>query len=88
MPRPGWRGWFRCRGCRVWQAVYLCVFSDYGYVHDPGRNLGNSRLANAWLFSTGAGLDVVTFYNVVLRLNYALNRQGDRGFFFNFASDI
>ncbi len=69
-------------------AVYVCVFSDYGYVYDPMRNPGNSRLANTWLFSTGAGVDVVTFYNVVLRLNYAVNRQGDRGVFFNFASDI
>jgi len=69
-------------------AVYLCVFGDLGYVHDPMGNPGNSRLANTWLFSTGAGVDAVTFYNVVMRLNYAVNRQGDRGFFFNFVRDI
>lgn len=69
-------------------AVYVSAFSDYGYVHDPSRHPGNSRLANTWLFSTGAGLDVVTFYNLVLRLHYAVNRQGDRGVFFNFTTDF
>ncbi len=68
--------------------IYLTVFGDAGYVYDPMRNPGNSLLANKWLYSTGVGLDVVTFYNVVMRLNYAANHLGDRGFFFNFVRDI
>lgn len=68
--------------------IYLTAFSDFGYVVDPSNNPGNARLANQWLYSTGVGLDVVTFYNVVMRLNYAYNRQGERGFFFNFVRDI
>jgi outer membrane protein assembly factor BamA len=68
--------------------IYFTTFGDIGYVHDSMRNPGNSLLANKTLYSTGVGLDVVTFYNVVMRFNYAVNRQGDRGIFFNFVRDI
>jgi len=69
-------------------SIYLTVFGDLGYVHDSSRNPGNSLLANKWLYSSGVGVDVVTFYNMVMRLNYAINGTGDRGFFFNLARDI
>jgi outer membrane protein assembly factor BamA len=68
--------------------VYITTFGDLGYVHDPTRFEGNSLLANKLLYSTGVGVDVVTFYNVVMRLNFAVNRLGDRGLFFNFVRDI
>ncbi len=69
-------------------SVYLTTFGDMGYVHDSMRNPGNSLLANKVLYSTGVGMDVVTFYNLVMRFNYAVNSVGDRGIFFNFVRDI
>ncbi|MDJ1466499.1 BamA/TamA family outer membrane protein [Cytophagaceae bacterium DM2B3-1] len=69
-------------------SLYLTTFGDFGYVVDPTNNPGNSLLANKLIYSTGAGIDIVTFYNVVMRFNYAINRLGDKGIFFNFVRDI
>lgn len=69
-------------------ALYLDLFADAGYVHSGMAAQYESRLANTWLFGTGLGLDVVTFYNTVLRFTYAINRQGQTGFFFNYVYDL
>lgn len=63
-------------------AVYPNVYADLGYVANRYSERNNSRLANRWLFGGGAGLDFVTWYNVVVRLNYSVNREGQRGFYF------
>lgn len=64
-------------------AVYPNVYADVGYVANAYTELNNSRLANRWLIGGGAGLDFVTWYNVVVRLNYTFNREGQRGFYFS-----
>ncbi len=69
-------------------SLYWIVFTDFGYVYDSQDKPGNSRLANKWLYSTGTGIDIVTYYNMVMRLNFATNRLGDRGLFFNFISEL
>ncbi len=63
-------------------AIYPNVYADLGYVANGFTERNNSRLANRWLFGGGAGLDFVTWYNVVVRLNYSINREGQRGFYF------
>lgn len=64
-------------------AAYLTLFGDLGYIHSNVAAQYESRLANKLLYSTGLGLDVVTFYNVVGRFSYSINRQGQTGIFFN-----
>jgi hypothetical protein len=41
---------------------------------------GNT-LGNALLFGYGAGVDIVTYYDVVVRFEYTFNRRGENGFF-------
>lgn len=62
-------------------AVYLNGFVDAGYVADTHFGQQNP-LSNRLLAGGGAGLHVVTFYDIVLRLEYTLNREGNRGLYF------
>ena len=69
-------------------ATYLNSFIDVGYVKNSFSELNNSRLANKWIVGTGLGLDVVTWYNFVGRVNYSLNGLGERRLFFTVTRDF
>lgn len=69
-------------------AIYLNVYNDYGYAYRQSIPQGNSRLLNDWLIGYGAGVDVVTFYDVVLRSEYSFNKYGERGLYFYILTDI
>ncbi len=56
------------------------AFMQTGYVHDPAVPVGG-RLANQWQYSGGVGLDLLLFYDVLLRLEYSVNRFGENGLF-------
>ena len=68
-------------------AMYLSVFSDMGYVEDK-INYKYNDLSNSLLFGTGVGLDFVTYYDTILRLEYSFNKLGENGLFLHFASPI
>jgi len=63
-------------------SVYLNAFTDAGYVVDKAFREGNP-LTNRLLVGGGLGLHAVTFYDIVLRLEYTLNKEGDRGVYFS-----
>ncbi|MFC5412673.1 BamA/TamA family outer membrane protein [Larkinella bovis] len=69
-------------------AMYLSLVGDMGYVNSTLASEYNSRLANSWLYGGGLALDVATFYNLVGRISYSVNRQGQTGLFFNFTYDL
>ncbi|RRA97705.1 POTRA domain-containing protein [Larkinella rosea] len=69
-------------------ALYLSVFGDMGYVNSTLAQEYQSRLANSWLYGGGVALDIATFYNIVGRISYSVNRQGQTGIFFNFTYDL
>lgn len=61
--------------------AYLTAFWDAGYVSDPVFSQRNF-LGNRWQYGYGISADIVTYYDIVLRFEYAFNRVGDQGFFF------
>ena len=67
-------------------SIYLKTYADLGYVRNypyyEERNF-NTRLSDKMLFGTGLGLDVVGFYDMVLRFEYSFNAEGEQGFFFH-----
>lgn len=63
-------------------SVYFNFFADAGYVNNTFPNPTNT-MVNNWQFSAGAGLDLVTYYDQVFRIDYAINRFGDHGVFFH-----
>ncbi|CAH0997306.1 Outer membrane protein assembly factor BamA [Emticicia aquatica] len=69
-------------------AAYVNTFLDVGYVKNNFPALNNTKLANKWLVGGGIGLDVVTWYNVVGRLNYSLNGSGEKRLFFNLSREF
>ena len=69
-------------------AVYLKTYFDSGYVDHEFTDPENQALSNKYLFGGGVGLDIVTYYDLVLRLEYSINDQGDTGFFVNVRADI
>jgi outer membrane protein assembly factor BamA len=69
-------------------AAYLTLFGDAGYVRSTFAEQYQSRLANKLLAGTGMSLDVVSFYNLVMRFSGTINAQGNVGFFFNLAQEL
>lgn len=70
-------------------ALYLNLFFDSGYAHDYHRtHQASNDLSNTFLYSYGAGVDFVTYYDKVLRIEYAVNRMLEKGFFVNFVAPI
>lgn len=65
-------------------ALYLNVFADAARVWDS-RYAEENFLANRWMSGTGAGLDLVTSYDQVVRAEYSLNSLGEHGFFLHFS---
>ncbi|MHA6250161.1 BamA/TamA family outer membrane protein [Pontibacter sp. CAU 1760] len=63
-------------------SIYLNAFTDAGYVVDKTFEDSNP-LANSLLLGGGVGVHAVTFYDIVLRLEYSLNKDGNRGFYFS-----
>jgi outer membrane protein assembly factor BamA len=68
-------------------ALYLTAFGDLGYAQDQLYANGNP-LANTLLPGGGMGLDFVTYYNIVWRFEYSINKMGQRGFYVHFAAPI
>ena len=67
-------------------AIYIKTYLDLGYVENYPRYQSldiNKRLSNTLLAGTGAGLDLVTAYDLVFRFEYSFTREGTHGFFFN-----
>ncbi len=68
-------------------AFYLNANFDLGYVRDRQFQKYNP-LANKLQFGYGAGIDYVTYYNLVFRLEYSFNKFGENGFFLHFTAPI
>ncbi len=69
-------------------AAYLNSFCDVGYSKNNFPEINHTKLANRWLVGGGIGLDVVSWYNVVGRLNYSINGLGEKRLFFNIAREF
>jgi hypothetical protein len=65
--------------------LFVKAYGDagYSYTTNPGISLLNNKLLRTW----GAGIDIITFYDVVLRFEYSFNQLGEHGMFFHNQSD-
>jgi outer membrane protein assembly factor BamA len=68
-------------------SLYAKLMYDAGYVRNACAAPDNT-LANTFLYGYGAGLDIVTYYDIVLNVSYAFNRMGEGGFFFGIKAPI
>ena len=65
--------------------IYPKVFADIGYIDGAGGH--NDFLGNKVLYSIGAGLDVVTLYDIKIRLEFAWNHLKQNGLYLHFNSE-
>lgn len=74
---------------KIHYALYFNIYTDLGFVDGRERNaeLGND-LPGSLLWGSGMGLDLVTYYDKVLRMEYTWNGQGDSGFFLHFIAPL
>jgi outer membrane protein assembly factor BamA len=68
-------------------ALYAEAFFDAGYVDHPDDPWENG-LTNHWQYGTGVGLNYVTYYDFVLRLEYSFNKLKEHGVFLHLAAPI
>lgn len=65
--------------------LYPKIFFDVGNIHNTQPL--NSQLANKVLYSFGAGLDIVTLYDIKIRLEFAYNHLKQNGLYLHFNSE-
>ena len=68
-------------------SLYAKLTYDIGYVHNSYRAETNN-LANTFLWGSGIGLDLVTYYDIILNCSYAINKMGEGGFYFGIKAPI
>lgn len=71
-------GWSWEEFNKVHYSFYLNMFVDAGYV-DDARIGTNNYLSNKLLTSAGIGLDMITYYDIVFRVEGTLSRRGTSG---------
>jgi outer membrane protein assembly factor BamA len=70
-------------------AVYVNIFADAGYVSGTEQNIiYHNLLPGSILRGIGAGVDLVTYYDKVMRLEYTVNGWGESGIFIHFIAGI
>jgi hypothetical protein len=74
---------------KIYYALYLNVFIDGGYgVYNQDFGWETNDLQNALLIGYGTGLDFVTYYDVVIRLEFSVNLRNETGIFLHFIAPI
>lgn len=62
--------------------VYAKGFFDMGYVRN-NRNHFSNYMSNRFLYSGGGGIDIVTYYDTVISIDYSFNQFYKNGLYFN-----
>jgi hypothetical protein len=69
-------------------SVFITAFSDWGYVGAANPNTTNNFLANSPLWGNGFGIDFITYYDLVFRVEYSFNKLGQSGLFLHFVAPM
>lgn len=67
-------------------AIYIKGYFDHGYLWNDIPYLENKPFANKYLYGYGLGIDIVSFYDFVFRIEHSWKHDGTSGIFFHFNS--
>ncbi|MCE3282297.1 MAG: hypothetical protein K0Q66_1034, partial [Chitinophagaceae bacterium] len=67
--------------------ILVKAYGDLGYAYD-GTPTGHSMLSNKLLRSWGVGIDIVSFYDFVIRFEYSFNQLDEHDLFLHSRSDF
>ena len=59
--------------------VYAKAYTDVGFSYMPQQY--SSRLNNKFLRTAGIGIDVLSIYDIVFKVNYSFNQLGEKRLF-------
>lgn len=62
------------------------TYGDAGYAYS--KFPGNGFLNNRFLYTGGVGIDIVSFYDTCLRIEYSVNQLGQKGLFLHTSVDM
>lgn len=68
-------------------SFYLNLYSDAAYAYNNKTNPVN-KLNNTFLYGQGIGIDFVTYYDKIFRLEYSINSLNEKGVFMHFISSL
>lgn len=68
--------------------IYPNVYLDYGYVKSADSMENKSKLSNRSIYGGGFGVDLVTYYNMVVRFNYSINDRKEKSFVFGIGREF
>lgn len=66
--------------------IYPKIFVDAGYASNNSR-LTSNTFANKLLYSVGVGIDIITAYDLKLRIEFAWNHLGENGIYLHANSE-
>ncbi|UEG50506.1 hypothetical protein LK994_03325 [Ferruginibacter lapsinanis] len=66
--------------------IFAKTYADFGYVYT--QNQYDTYLSNRFLYTVGAGIDILTTYDATLRLEYSFNQLGQNGLFLRMRSSF
>lgn len=64
-------------------SAYFTLNFDQGYVVNYPNYSENSLFTNRYIFGGGIGVDVISFYDFVMRWEYSVNIEGEHALYFN-----
>ncbi len=74
---------------RIFFALYMNVFFDAGYgAYNQDFGTETNDLQNILLLGYGGGLDFVTYYDIVVRVEFSVNFMNEPGMFLHFRAPI
>ena len=65
-------------------SIFFSIFVDMGYVYN--HEVVNNPLNNEFLMSQGFSIDILSYYDKLIRFEYSLNHVGETGFFIHFSN--
>ena len=68
--------------------IYLKTYFDMAYAENLTNYNQNTTLSDRYLFGTGLGLDIVSYYDTVIRFEYSINREGESGLFIHLKKEF
>jgi hypothetical protein len=66
--------------------MYAKTFVNTGYIYNTVA--GENKLTNTFLYSGGIGLDLVSFNDFVIKIEWSFNRLGENGLYLHQRNDF
>lgn len=65
---------------KIHYSIMVNAFFDSGYINSRYQHESN-KLPNQYLYSGGVGIDLATYYDIIFRLEYSVNKNKESGVF-------